>query len=43
MQVSNDIITYDLIKRVGENPDNELIEENVESNVTPVKKNNKTK
>ena len=43
MQVSNDIITYDLIKRVGENPDNELIEENVESNVPSQLKKDKTK
>lgn len=28
IEVSNAIITYDLIKKVGENPDNELIEEN---------------
>ena len=27
IQISNDIITYDLIRRVGENPDNKLIEE----------------
>ena len=27
IEVSNSIITYDLIKKVGENPDNELLEE----------------
>ncbi len=27
IEVSNNIITYDLIKKVGENPDNELLEE----------------
>ena len=27
MDVSNSIITYDLIRKVGENPDNELLEE----------------
>ncbi len=28
LEISNSIITYDLIKKVGENPDNELLEEN---------------
>ena len=32
MEVSNNIITYDLIKKVGNNTDNELIEEVGESN-----------
>jgi hypothetical protein len=27
MEISNNIITYDLIKKVGENPENKLIEE----------------
>ncbi len=33
VDISNDIITYDLIKKVGENPDNELQEEVGDSNV----------
>lgn len=32
IEISNNIITYDLIKKVGENPNNELIEEVGESN-----------
>ena len=32
MEISNNIITYDLIKKVGENPENELIEEVGDSN-----------
>lgn len=32
IEISNNIITYDLIKKVGENPNNELIEEVGDSN-----------
>ena len=32
IEISNNIITYDLIKKVGNNPNNELIEEVGDSN-----------